>query len=55
MLISDASSLILLAKSELLENLLSIHKIVIPPKVYEEVVARGLERNYPDAHLVNKY
>lgn len=57
-IISDSSSLILLEKSELLLRLVKLEKIMIPKKVYSEVVEEGLKRNFTDAikidQLVNK-
>lgn len=53
MIISDSSSLILLEKSKLLNKLASLTKIIIPNKVYEEVIKVGLEKNYIDAININ--
>jgi len=52
-IISDSSSLILLEKSELLNKLTEKTKIIIPNKVYEEVVKEGLRKNYTDAIKIN--
>jgi predicted nucleic acid-binding protein len=52
-IISDSSSLILLAKSNLLDKLSKRTKILIPKKVYEEVVEEGLKRNKIDAVKIN--
>ena len=52
-IIADASPLILLGKISLLEKLLSVTKIVIPKKVYREIII-GKEKSRFDAFLVDK-
>ncbi len=52
-LVSDATSLILLAKVELLETLVTRNAVVMPPKVYEEV-AKGKDKSRLDALLVER-
>lgn len=52
-IIIDASSLILLAKTGLLEKLLDKNKLIIPEKVYIEVM-KGKEKAMLDAFLVEK-
>jgi len=55
MLVFDATPLIYLAKSELIEKLEAIdQEKVIPEKVYEEVVKEGMEINEPDAERIEK-
>src|SRR3989344_7581379 len=52
-LIADASSLILLAKAEILSALIEKNEIIIPEKVHEET-ARGKEKGMPDSFLIEK-
>ncbi len=53
-LISDASPLILLAKISVLSTFTKENKIIIPRKVYIEVVVKGKEKSRYDALLVEK-
>lgn len=52
--ISDASSLILLQKIILLDYLVSRFQIVISPEVYQEAVEKGKEKNFPDAYKLEE-
>ncbi len=52
-LIADASPLILLGKISLLEKLLGLSKIVVPGKVYREIIT-GKEKSRFDAFLIDK-
>ncbi|MGV8152448.1 MAG: hypothetical protein ACP5OG_05180 [Candidatus Nanoarchaeia archaeon] len=52
-IIVDASSLILLAKISLLEKLIEQNQVIIPEKVYIEVI-KGKEKAMLDALLVEK-
>jgi len=52
-IVADASSLILLSKIRLLEKLVERTKIIVPKKVYGEVV-RGKEKGREDAFLVER-
>lgn len=54
MIISDSSSLILLAKSNILRPFAKNHKLIIPTKVYNETVEKGKEKGREDAYLVEK-
>lgn len=54
MIISDSSTLILLAKSGLIERFLSNLSIAIPETVYEESVRKGIEKGKTDAYLIEK-
>ncbi len=47
--VADASSLILLTKSSLLDSLLTRVHIIVPPSVYEEAVLKGKTRGHADA------
>jgi len=51
-IISDACSLILLAKATALEILTNEVKIIIPPSVYQEAVIKGEDKGYPDALII---
>ena len=52
-LVADASSLILLAKSGVLKDFIQEKKIMIPQRVYEEIIA-GKEKFREDAFLIEK-
>ena len=52
-IVSDATSLILLAKIGLLETFVTRNAVVMPPKVYEEV-AKGKDKGRLDALLVER-
>jgi predicted nucleic acid-binding protein len=52
LVISDASTLILLTKSELILPLLSKFKIIIPNEVYLEIL-KGKEKGKQDAYQIN--
>lgn len=52
-IIGDASSLILLAKVDLLETFASRNKIIIPELVYKEVI-KGKDRGRSDGFLVER-
>jgi len=47
--VADTSSLILLAKSGLLEQVVSKLQVVVPERVYEEAVVRGKTKGQADA------
>lgn len=51
-LVSDASSLILLEKIDLLDILVKKFTIFISEEVYKEVVVKGKEKNAADAHKI---
>lgn len=53
-IISDASTLILLEKIKLLASILKKDRIIIPPAVYREAVTKGKEKNHPDAFEIGK-
>lgn len=53
--IADASSLILLAKSELLESILTKLDIIVPEEVYEEAVVRGKAKGHADAFQLETF
>lgn len=51
--VSNAGPLINLAKLGILYVLPQVYTaVVVPPAVYDEVVVRGKEQNYPDAYVV---
>ncbi len=51
--ISDAGPLIHLAQIGFLDGIRNLfEEVFIPRIVYEEVVAKGLEREYPDAYII---
>ena len=52
-IISDATSLILLAKAELLELFVNRNKVIVPKLVYGEV-AKGKDKGRADSMLVEK-
>jgi len=52
--ISDACSLILLAKATVLEILANEVRIVTSPSVYQEAVIKGEKRGHPDALIIKK-
>jgi predicted nucleic acid-binding protein len=54
-IVSDASTLVLLEKIDLLKRVIVKDKILIPEKVYEEVVKKGIEKNAPDAYNIKVY
>lgn len=54
MIISDSSTLILLAKSGLIESFLSNLSIAIPEMVYVESVQKGIEKGKTDAYLIER-
>ena len=53
-LTSDSSSLILLAKSGLIEYVLEKNIITIPKSVYEETVNRGKLKGREDSYIIEK-
>ena len=55
MIVSDSSTLILLAKAQVLELFLMENKLTIPTKVYEETVVVGKEKGREDAYLIGKF
>ncbi len=54
MLVSDSSTLILLAKASVLEAFSDSYEIVLSDLVYEESVSRGREKARQDALLIGK-
>ena len=54
-LVSDASSLILLTRSGIIEHLLRVNALMIPSQVYNEGVEKGKEKGHEDAYLIEKY
>jgi predicted nucleic acid-binding protein len=52
--ISDSSTLILLAKSNLLKLCIDIFDIIIPDIVYKEIL-KGKEKNYKDAFKIESF
>lgn len=53
-IISDASSIILLEKIKLLDKLVKEFRLVIPKEVEEEAITFGKERKYPDAFRIEE-
>ncbi len=53
-IIADSSTLILLAKCNLLKVLCDIFEVVIPETVTTEVASEALTKTYPDAALISK-
>jgi len=54
MIISDSSTLILLAKCELIELFVSGFSLIIPETVYDETIRKGMEIGKYDAYLLEK-
>ncbi|WP_132059657.1 DUF3368 domain-containing protein [Halorussus amylolyticus] len=55
-LVFDATPLIYLGKADRLDVLARLDsKLLVPERVYEEVVERGIERGYADARRVNDW
>jgi hypothetical protein len=54
MIISDSSTLILLAKCELIELFVSGFSLIIPETVYDETIRKGMEKGKYDAYLLEK-
>lgn len=54
MMIADSSSLILLTKARLLDNVATMN-LCIPQQVYEEVVVEGFKRGFSDAILIDTF
>ena len=54
MIISDSSTLILLAKCGLIESFLSDFSLTIPETVYNEAIRKGAEMGMYDAYLLEK-
>lgn len=54
MISADSSSLILLAKSSVLETVASVDELVISECVYKESVTRGKEKGRDDSLLIEK-
>ncbi len=52
--VADASSLILLAKCSLLENLTAVVQLYIPEKVLQECTGGELIDKYPDAAIITE-
>ena len=52
MIVSDSSTLILLAKASVLEALAGSYELVLSDLVYEESVLRGREKARQDALLI---
>ena len=51
-IISDASTLILLQKIELLDKLVKNFEFIIPEEVYNESVIRGKEKKFSDSYQI---
>ncbi len=54
MIVSDSSTLILLAKASVLETVASVDVLAIPECVYEESAVRGKEKARPDSLVIEK-
>ena len=54
MIISDSSTLILLAKCELIELFVSGFSLIIPETVYDETIRKGIKKGKYDAYLLEK-
>ncbi len=54
LIVGDASSLILLAKANVLDDLLELTDIIIPTIVYDEIM-KGKEKNKQDAYIIEKF
>lgn len=52
--VSDASSLVLLQKIRLLEKLLKKFEVIIPREVYKEAVTKGKNKKSSDAYLIEE-
>lgn len=55
MIVSDASSLILLAKIGLMGILVNEYEVLIPQAVYDECVNEGTLKRFPDALAIQQY
>jgi hypothetical protein len=53
MIVSDSSTLILLAKASVLEKVAEADELVIPECVHEESAVRGKEKGRPDSKRRN--
>ena len=55
--ILDANTLIYLVKANLSQEFINLidNEIIIDKSVYNEVVEKGIENNYPDAYLVESF
>jgi|GEM_PF-2172860 len=51
--VSDSSTLILLVKSEIINELLDLVTIIIPPQVYQEI-EEGKRKQKPDAFVIDE-
>ena len=51
-IVSDSSTLILLARSGMIERMECV--FLIPTSVYEESIKRGKEKGFEDAYLLDK-
>ena len=54
-LVSDSSSLILLAKSDMIKYVLEKNIIVIPKSIYEETVDKGKLKGFEDSYIIENY
>ena len=54
MIVSDSSTLILLAKASVLETVAGADELAIPECVYEESALRGKEKARPDSLIIEK-
>lgn len=52
-IVADSSSLILLAKCNLLEALAGVSSVMVPNTVYKEVVNKETIAKYPDANIIS--
>ncbi len=53
LIVGDASSLILLAKANILDDLLELTDIIVPTIVYDEIM-KGKEKNKQDAYYIEQ-
>lgn len=53
-IIANASTLVLLTKAGLIDNLLEVANLLIPQKVYEEAVVSGKKKGAEDAYKIEK-
>ena len=54
MAVADASTIILLAKTKILQKFAANHNLKIPEKVYREAVERGIDKGKADAYRIQK-
>ena len=54
MAVADASTIILLAKTKILQKFAANHDLKIPEKVYREAVERGIDEGKADAYRIQE-